>query len=70
MTPKEKAAELLKLVKQKDNAFDKQQQKNCAVVVCDEVLGVLRYFIEDNAYREDITRTYWNKVKNEVLKTD
>lgn len=77
MTPKTKADDLLDKVNGKH--ITKQEWENAseyarkdlvrkANIIIDEVLGVLRYFNEDNAYREDITRTYWNKVKYELTK--
>ena len=74
MTPKEKAEELYKTA----GSFNKQsigyakgsfspvKAVDIAIITVDEVLGVLRYFNEENAYREDITRAYWQKVKNEL----
>ena len=76
MTPKEKAEELYKKAGSfnkhsfglNKGSFSPQKAVDIALITVDEVLGVLRYFIEENAYREDITKTYWQKVKNELIK--
>lgn len=76
MEPQKKAEELYK----KAGNFNKQtiglnkgsfspvKAVDIALITVDEVLRVLRYFNEENAYREDMTKTYWNKVKNELIK--
>ena len=83
MTAEEKAKELLdkmnvvhymKLTGENSNSeglpismYD-SQIKQCALIAVDEILKVLRYFNEENAYREDITKAYWHKVKTEIEK--
>lgn len=76
MSPKEKAEELYKkagsLNKQSigfnKDSFSPIKAVDIALITVDEVYGILRYFIEENAYREDITKSYWRKVKNELIK--
>lgn len=67
MTPKEKAEELYK----KAGSYNKQtiglsKAVDIALVAVDEVIGVLKYFNEENAYREDITKKYWYDVKRHL----
>lgn len=74
MTPKEKAEELYKKVgsynKQttglSKGSFSPVKAVDIALVAVDEVLGVLRYFNEENAFREDITKKYWYDVKRHL----
>ena len=74
MTPKEKAEELYK----KAGSYNKQtiglskgsfspvKAVDIALVAVDEVIGVLKYFNEENAFREDITKKYWYDVKKHL----
>ena len=75
MTPKEKAEELYKKVgsynKQttglSKGSFSPVKAVDIALVAVDEVLGVLRYFNEENAFREDIKKKYWHDVKRHLI---
>jgi hypothetical protein len=74
MTEKEKAKELVgKFWVNADGGFLNDKKKltksaiNCAITSVDEVIGVLRYFNPDNAYRNDIKKSYWQEVKKELL---
>lgn len=74
MTPKEKAEELYKKVdtynKQtiglSKGSFSPVKAVDIALVTVDEVIGVLKYFNEENAFREDITKKYWYAVKKHL----
>lgn len=71
MTPKKKAEEL---VNQHLNGVRNKYQKDyhivtakkAAQITINEIVGVLRYFIEENAYREDIKKSYWIEVRKEI----
>ena len=81
MDPQEKAKELLKKMnvihymklgginsnsKGLPVSMHDDQIKECALNCVDEVLQRLMYSLEENAYRDDMTKKYWHKVKQEI----
>lgn len=74
MTEKEKAKELVgKFWVNADGGFSNDKKTltksaiNCAITCVEEMIQVLRYFNPDNAYRDDIKKSYWQEVKKELL---
>jgi len=71
MTPKEKAKELVDLhLNGVRNRFQKDYHlitaKKNALITVNEMIGILRYWFEDNAYREDMKKSYWIEVRKEI----
>lgn len=64
MNPQEKAKILLKQYKR-----GKDQKQN-AIIVCNEVISVLSYTNQDNAYNDILSLKYWNKVKKTIEMID
>lgn len=70
MTAKDKASflvtQFIKHSKGDKETKPIQSAKECAKICVDEVLQRLGYLNEENAYRDDMKKSYWNKVKQEI----
>lgn len=46
----------------------KEIAKKAALITVGEILCILPFFNEDNAFRESMKKSYWIKVRNEIEK--
>jgi len=74
MTPKEKAQQIFITFQYIPHKFKEEKRmknydaKFCAIVSVENTIQVLRYFNEENAFRDDMKKSYWIKVKKELEK--